>query len=188
MGKAAAAGYREGWNRPSHERSRPAGHRGNDDGMSVNGDRTQHGTPSVVHVTLNRTPARDRLGRLGWRRGPQYLRNRVTPVEGRGLGSRSTSYVTDIQGIDVSLLPPIKVGKLQTVLHTKAKNSPDYRFYALYDKLYRRDVLEWAFIRCLRNGGALGVDGQSFADIETYGEERWLDELTEELRNETYRP
>jgi RNA-directed DNA polymerase len=96
--------------------------------------------------------------------------------------------VTDIQEIGVSLLPPIKVGKLQTALHTKAKNSPDYRFYALYDKLYRRDVLEWAFIRCLRNGGAPGVDGQSFADIETYGKERWLDELTEELRNETYRP
>ncbi len=88
----------------------------------------------------------------------------------------------------MSLPPPIKVGKLQTALHTKAKNSPDYRFYALYDKLYRRDILAWAFLRCLQNGGAPGVDGQSFADIEAYGEERWLDELTEELRNETYRP
>jgi hypothetical protein len=73
-------------------------------------------------------------------------------------------------------------------LHTKAKNSPGYRFYALYDKLYRQDILEWAFIRCRKNGGAPGVDGQSFADIETYGQDRWLDELTEELRNETYRP
>ena len=45
--------------------------------------------------------------------------------------------MTDIQEIGVSLLPPITVGKLQTALHTKAKNSPDYRFYALYDKLYR---------------------------------------------------
>ena len=58
------------------------------------------------------------------------------------------------------LPPPVKVGKLQTALHTKAKNSPDYRFYALYDKVYRRDVLEWAFVRCLRNGGVPGVDGQ----------------------------
>ena len=88
----------------------------------------------------------------------------------------------------MSLIPPVKVGKLQTALHTKAKNSPGYRFYALYDKLYRKDILEWAFIRCRKNGGAPGVDGQSFADIEAYGENRWLDELTEELRNETYRP
>jgi group II intron reverse transcriptase/maturase len=96
--------------------------------------------------------------------------------------------VADIQEIGMSLPPPIKVGKLQTALHTKAKNSPGYRFYALYDKLYRQDILKWAFLRCLHNGGAPGVDGQSFADIEAYGEERWLDELTEELRNETYRP
>jgi hypothetical protein len=88
----------------------------------------------------------------------------------------------------MSLPPPIKVGKLQTALHTKAKNSPGYRFYALYDKLYRQDILKWAFLRCLHNGGKPGVDGQSFADIEAYGEDRWLDELTEELRNETYRP
>jgi RNA-directed DNA polymerase len=88
----------------------------------------------------------------------------------------------------VSLIPPITVGKLQTALHTKAKNSPDYRFYALYDKLYRRDILEWALVRCRNNRGAPGVDGQSFADIETYGRDQWLDELTEELRNGTYRP
>ena len=86
------------------------------------------------------------------------------------------------------LPPPVKVGKLQTALHTKAKNSPDYRFYALYDKVYRRDVLEWAFVRCLRNGGVPGVDGQSFDDIEKLGRDQWFDELAEELRNETYQP
>ena len=86
------------------------------------------------------------------------------------------------------LPPPVKVGKLQTALHTKAKNSPDYRFYALYDKVYRRDVLAWAFVRCLRNGGVPGVDGQSFDDIEKLGRDQWLDELAEELRNETYQP
>src|SRR5271163_1307893 len=110
------------------------------------------------------------------------------PAEGRGLGSRSASNVTDIQEIGVSLIPPLKVGKLQTALHTKAKNSPGYWFYALYDKLYRQDILEWAFTRCRKNGSAPGVDGQSFADIESYGQDQWLDELTEELRNETYRP
>src|SRR5271157_1645114 len=81
------------------------------------------------------------------------------------------------------LPPPVKVGKLQTALHTKAKNSPDYRFYALYDKVYRRDVLAWALVRCLRNGGVPGVDGQSFDDIEKLGRDQWLDELAEELRS-----
>jgi len=88
----------------------------------------------------------------------------------------------------MSLTPPLKVGKLQTALHTKAKNSPDYRFYALYDKVYRRDVLAWAYVRCLRNGGAPGVDGQSFDDIEKSGRDQWLDELAEELRSGTYQP
>ncbi len=88
----------------------------------------------------------------------------------------------------MSLSPPITVGKLQTALHTKAKNSPDYRFYALYDKLYRRDVLQFAYERSRANRGKPGVDRQTFADIEEYGLERWLDELTEELRKGTYRP
>ncbi len=88
----------------------------------------------------------------------------------------------------MSLTPPPTVGKLQTALHTKAKNSPDYRFYALYDKLYRQDIMAWALVRCRNNRGKPGIDGQSFADIDAYGPDRWLDELTEELRKETYRP
>jgi RNA-directed DNA polymerase len=88
----------------------------------------------------------------------------------------------------VSLTPPPKVGKLQDALHTKAKASPDYRFYALYDKIYRRDVLGFAYDRCRRNDGAPGVDQQTFEAIEAYGRDRWLDELAEELRNQTYRP
>ncbi len=58
----------------------------------------------------------------------------------------------------------------------------------MYDKLYRRDVLEWALTRCRINAGAAGVDGQTFEDIEAYGEDRWQDELTEELRKGTYQP
>jgi RNA-directed DNA polymerase len=96
--------------------------------------------------------------------------------------------VTYIQEIGVSLSPPFKVGKLQTALHTKAKSSPNYRFYALYDKIYRRDVLGFAYERCRANRGVPGVDGQSLADIEEYGVDRWLGELAEELRNETYQP
>ena len=86
------------------------------------------------------------------------------------------------------LPPPVKVGKLQTALHTKAKNLPGYRFYSLYDKVYRRDVLAWALVCCLRNGGVPGVDGQSFDDIEKLGRDQWLDELAEELRKGTYQP
>lgn len=88
----------------------------------------------------------------------------------------------------MSLVPPEKVGKLQAALHTKAKNAPDYRFYALYDKVYRRDVLAWALTRCRLNAGAPGVDGQTFADVKAYGEDRWLDALAEELRTGTYQP
>ena len=88
----------------------------------------------------------------------------------------------------MSLLPPPTVERLQTALHTKAKESPDYRFYALYDKVYRRDVLEWAYARCRANDGAPGVDGQTFEDIESYGRERWLCELAQELKEKTYRP
>jgi RNA-directed DNA polymerase len=86
----------------------------------------------------------------------------------------------------VSLTTPSKVEKLQTALHAKAKASPAYRFYALYDKVYRADVLAHAFDRCRANQGAAGVDGQTFADIEAYGTERWLAELAKELQSKTY--
>src|ERR1700737_1521849 len=91
-------------------------------------------------------------------------------------------------GIDVSLTTPASVQKLQTALHAKAKESPSFRFYALYDKVYRKDVLAFAYERCKANGGVAGVDGQTFADIEAYGVERWLDELAQELKSRTYQP
>jgi len=81
-----------------------------------------------------------------------------------------------------------KVQKLQAALHAKAKGSPGYRFYALYDKVYREDVLWVAHRRCLINGGAAGIDGQTFEDIEQYGVQKWLGELAEELRTKNYRP
>jgi RNA-directed DNA polymerase len=88
----------------------------------------------------------------------------------------------------MNLAAPSSVQKLQTALQDKAKESSKRRFHALYDKVYRRDVLAFAYECCKANGGAAGVDGQSFEDIEEYGVERWLDELTEELRSRTYRP
>ncbi len=88
----------------------------------------------------------------------------------------------------MSLTTPSSVQKLQTALHAKAKESPDFRFYALYDKVYRKDVLAYAYERCKANGGAAGVDNQTFEDIEQYGTERWSDELTRELKSRTYQP
>src|SRR6266496_6007342 len=88
----------------------------------------------------------------------------------------------------MSLATPSSVQKLQKALHDKAKESPSYRFYALYDKVYRKDVLACAYDRCHANRGAAGVDGQEFEDIEKYGVERWLDELAEELKSRTYQP
>jgi len=109
-------------------------------------------------------------------------------VEGRGLGSTGNEGSSDSREIGVSLTPPIQVGKLQAALHAKAKGSPTYRFYALYDKVYRVDVLEHAYRLCRANAGAAGVDGQTFADIEAYGVAKWLGELAEDLQKKTYRP
>jgi hypothetical protein len=73
-------------------------------------------------------------------------------------------------------------------LHAKAKAEAGYRFYALYDKISREDILARAYAQCRSNKGAPGVDGQDFADIEAYGVQRWLGELALALRQETYRP
>jgi RNA-directed DNA polymerase len=86
------------------------------------------------------------------------------------------------------MTPLIKVRRLQETLHAKAKESPDYRFYALYDKVWRADVLAIAYARCEANQGAAGVDGQTFAALGAYGVERWLGELAQELKAKTYRP
>jgi len=88
----------------------------------------------------------------------------------------------------MSLATPASVQKLQTALHAKAKEAPGFRFYALYDKVYREDVWAFAYQCCKANGGAAGVDDQSFEDIETYGVERWLGELSRELKSRTYQP
>jgi group II intron reverse transcriptase/maturase len=87
-----------------------------------------------------------------------------------------------------SLSTPESVQKLQTALHAKAKAEAGYRFYALYDKIFRVDILAHAYALCRSNRGAPGVDRQDFADVEEYGVQRWLGELVLALREETYRP
>src|SRR5215207_2802632 len=88
----------------------------------------------------------------------------------------------------MSLTTPFSVQKLQTALHDKAKGSPDRRFHALYDKVYRRDILAFAYQCCKANGGAAGAVGETFEYIEEYGGERWLAELAQELKDRMYRP
>ena len=87
-----------------------------------------------------------------------------------------------------NLSTPIRVQKLQMALHAKAKAEAGYRFYALYDKIYREDVLAHAYAQCRSNKGAPGVDRQDFAEVEAYGVQKWLGELALALRQETYRP
>ena len=87
-----------------------------------------------------------------------------------------------------NLTTPDSVQKLQTALHAKAKAEPGYRFYALYDKISREDILAHAYAQCRSNKGAPGVDRQDFEAVEAYGVERWLGELALALRQETYRP
>jgi RNA-directed DNA polymerase len=88
----------------------------------------------------------------------------------------------------VSLSTPLKLKRLQRALYSKAKREPSTRFHFLYDKVWRLDVLEHAYACNRANGGAPGVDGQTFEQIQAYGVGRWLAELQEELRTETYRP
>ena len=108
-------------------------------------------------------------------------------MEGRDLSSRQASKVAR-DGRLGNLATPISVQKLQMALHAKAKAEPGFRFYALYDKVSRADILDHAYRCCKANKGAAGVDEQEFADVEAYGVERWLGELAQALREQTYRP
>lgn len=88
----------------------------------------------------------------------------------------------------MSLPTPPAVEKLQAVLRDKAKACPDFRFYALYDKVFRLEVLHHAYCLARQNKGGAGVDGQTFEEIGEYGVERWLRELAEELKAKKYQP
>ncbi len=91
-------------------------------------------------------------------------------------------------GIGVSLATPDKIRTLQRKLYVKAKNEPAFRFYQLYDKLYRHDILRFAYEQTRSNRGAPGVDGVTFEEVGRTGVEDWLAGLQEELRTKTYKP
>jgi RNA-directed DNA polymerase len=88
----------------------------------------------------------------------------------------------------MSLTTPSKIRELQIKLYRKAKNEPGFRFYQLYDKVYREDILNHAYKLARANYGSPGVDEESFRDIESKGLEEWMKGLREDLRNQTYRP
>src|SRR6201993_4442789 len=109
------------------------------------------------------------------------------PVEGRGLGSDRRNKRRGAGRLG-NLTTPKRVQKLQMALHAKAKAEAGYRFYVLYDKISREDILAYAYAQCRSNKGAPGMDGQDFADVEAYGVQRWFGELALALRQGTYRP
>jgi RNA-directed DNA polymerase len=88
----------------------------------------------------------------------------------------------------VSLATPDRIRRLQEALGTKAKQAPTYRFYLLYDKVYRADILAYAYALAKQRDGASGVDEETFEAIEAAGRERWLAAVQEALRTETNRP
>jgi len=88
----------------------------------------------------------------------------------------------------MSLATPSKIRELQIKLYRKAKNEPEYRFYILYDKIYREDILAHAYALARANKGAPGVDGQTFEQIESAGLAEWLTGLRQELCDKTYQP
>src|SRR3954463_548411 len=88
----------------------------------------------------------------------------------------------------MSLATPEMIRSLQRKLYLKAKAEPDFRFYLLYDKIHRADILPHAYALARSNGGVPGVDGVSFAMIEAAGLEEWVARLQEALVRKTYRP
>jgi RNA-directed DNA polymerase len=110
------------------------------------------------------------------------------PREREGTLVRGASHRVKGRESGASLTPPPKLRRLQEARYTKAKQEPAYRFYLLYDKVARMDILEHAYALSKQRGGAPGVDGVTFADIEAAGTEQWLAAVQEGLRTETYRP
>jgi group II intron reverse transcriptase/maturase len=113
-----------------------------------------------------------KAGNAGGGKGP-WFKESVPSGKERRLGNLQTSE---------------RVQRLQKTLHAKAKGEPGYRFYLLYDKEYRPDVLEHAYRSCKANKGAAGVDNVRFEDMEANGEGRWLGELAQKLRKKEYEP
>jgi RNA-directed DNA polymerase len=110
------------------------------------------------------------------------------PVEGGAPASDMFATERKVKGLAMSLTTPEKIETFQRKLYAKAKAEPGFRFYQLYDKVYRADILAHAYALAEANKGAAGVDGARFETIAAAGLEEWLAGLAEELRGKTYRP
>src|SRR2546425_13225893 len=101
------------------------------------------------------------------------------PAEERGPGS-GCARTSEGEEIGVSLATPERIRTLQRALYVKAKQEPTRRFHALYDKVWREDILAHAYACCRANGGAPGGGGEALSCIESVRVARWLDDLREE--------
>ncbi|MBW2580904.1 MAG: group II intron reverse transcriptase/maturase [Deltaproteobacteria bacterium] len=88
----------------------------------------------------------------------------------------------------MGLKTPENIRNLQRKLYLKAKSEPDFRFYILYDKIYRKDILKHAYRMAKANGGSAGVDGVTFEMVESGGVEEWLAGIREQLHSKAYKP
>jgi RNA-directed DNA polymerase len=148
----------------------------------------QHGKPSAARGRGShfRCQAGAALG-VGGAHSTVWTGRTTEPVGREGALVRGVSRRAKGREIGVSLTTPPKLRRLQEALYTKAKQEPAYRFYLLHDKVYRTDILAHAYALAKQNGGAPGMDGVTFEDIEAAGLERWLAAVGEAVRAGTYR-
>src|ERR1700737_639499 len=179
-------------------------HRGSDDGTYTTRTGATRETPSRGRARDQPEACEGQAGRGGESDGLIVLEKPGNAGGGKEPSFKSMWKLVK-EGRLGNLETPPSVRKLQTALHAKANAEPEDLFYLLYDKVYRADVLSFAYARCKANGGAAGADGQTFDDIEAYGSQnreskdreiadivtgwnQWLGELAQELRDKTYRP
>src|SRR4029434_1199879 len=165
-------------------KSPPRGRRGNGNGTWAR-PLSQRGRPDPDvgsrPTTSSRMAVRSGVGEAHTTAEPGYLWWR----EGASLRSACTG-AEEVE-IGMSLQTPERIRTLQRKLYVKAKEEPTLRFYLLYDKVYREDILAHAYALARHNGGAPGVDGVSFKAIEAQGLEAWLAERRDELRETNYK-